>query len=458
LERRLPSGVAWAWLSFLFFLPIISTILYFFLGEYRLGSRRLKRMSEANNTILILTQKLFAKDSDEAHFKEPAKSFAMTVRGLFDAPLLAGNDIELLVDAEAAFAQMIKDIDLAVKSCEMVFYTWSAGGKADLFGEALLRAVKRGVRCRILLDKIGSSEFLSSETAKKYKEHGIDLQEAMPSSFIRSFLSRPDLRIHRKILIVDASIAFVGSLNLADPALFKTAAGVGAWVDAVCKSTGPVVEALNYVFLSDWSVETKSDFVQLEKESIFIDEAKDKKAKIQCLPSGPAIKNSSIEKVLIMAVYSAREKLVLTTPYFIPSEAMLYALMTAAKRGVKVTLITPERLDSKLTQYASRSYMKELVEAGVEVALFQGGMLHTKSVLVDEEFSLFGSVNMDPRSLRINFEISLAIYEEAFSKSLHILQMKYLKQSRILAAKDFVHPNWFSQFKEDFSRLAGPLL
>lgn len=458
LARRLPNGVAWAWLSIIFFLPLFGTILYLYLGEYRLSKNRLKRMSLAYEVITALTQKLFAKDSNEKLLTEPSRSFAMTVRGLFDSPLLSGNDIELIHDAKAAFPKMIKDIDQAKISCEMEFYIWSDGGLADEFGEALIRAAKRGVRCRVLLDQIGSSDFLAGRTAKKFKEHGIDLSAALPSGFFRSFFARPDLRIHRKILIIDASIAYIGSLNLADPLFFQTGAGVGHWVDALCRATGPVVEALNFVFLSDWSIETKCDFIALEKESIFNDFAIQKKAQIQCLPSGPAIKNSSIEESVIMAIYSARKKLVITTPYFIPSESMLYALMSAAKRGVEVILITPEKLDSQLTQFASRSYMKELIEVGVQVALFQGGMLHTKSVLVDGEFSLFGSLNLDPRSLRINFEITLAIYDTEFSKSLEKLQSEYLHKSKILTLKDFENIPWIKQFKEDLARLTGPLL
>jgi cardiolipin synthase len=132
--------------------------------------------------------------------------------------------------------------------------------------------------------------------------------------------------------------------------------------------------------------------------------------------------------------------------------------MTAAKRGVKVILITPEKVDSILTQYASCSYLKELVIAGVQVALFKDGMLHTKSVVVDGEYSLFGTLNLDPRSLRINFEITLAIYDKAFSTELNELQMKYMHQSRIVELKDYETRNRFNEFKEDLARLVGPLL
>lgn len=458
LDRRLPSGVAWAWLSIIFFLPIFGTILYLYLGEYRLGRRRLKRLNSTSLIIKTLIQKLFAKNSNENLLTEPSRSFALTVRGFFDAPLMGGNDIELLQNAKAAFISMIKDIDQSKISCDMEFYIWSDGGLADEFGEALIRAVSRGVKCRVLLDQIGSADFLKGPNAKKLKKAGIILQAAMPSGFIRSFFARPDLRIHRKILIIDGAIGYTGSLNLADPLYFKQNENVGFWIDAFCRIQGPAVEAMNFVFLSDWSVETKSDFVALEKESIFIDKAKTKLAQIQCLPSGPTLKYSNIEEVLIMAIYSARYRLVLTTPYFIPSESVLYALMTAAKRGVKVILITPEKVDSKLTQYASRSYLKELVLSGVQVALYKGGMLHTKSIVIDTEYCLFGTLNLDPRSLRINFEFTLAIYDKSFALALNELQMKYMHQSKLVELKDYDIRNRFNEFKEDLARLMGPLL
>ncbi len=458
LERRLPSGVAWAWLSVIFFLPIFGTILYIYLGEYRLGKRRLLRLNSTTLLIRTQIQILFAKNSNENLLREPSKSFARTVRGFFDAPLLSGNDISLLKNTDDAFNSIINDIDNSKISCDMEFYIWSDGGRADDFGEALIRATYRGVKCRVLLDQIGSSTFLKGKNAKKLTNAGINIKTAMPSGFIRSLIARPDLRMHRKLLIIDSEISYTGSLNLADPNYFKKNKKIGEWIDAICRIQGPAVEAMNFIFLSDWSVESKIDFKTLEKESHFSDIAKIKMSKIQCLPSGPELKYSHIEEVLVMAIYSARYRIVLTTPYFIPSESLLHAIMSASKRGVKVILITPEKIDSTITQYASQSYFKELVLVGVQVALYKGGMLHTKSVEVDGEFCLFGTLNLDPRSLRINFEFTLAIYDSSFALSLNELQMLYMNQSKIIGIKDFDKKQRIIEFKEDLARLLGPLL
>jgi cardiolipin synthase len=181
-------------------------------------------------------------------------------------------------------------------------------------------------------------------------------------------------------------------------------------------------------------------------------------ANIQCLASGPSVKNSAIEEVLIMAIYSAQKKLVLTTPYFIPNESMFYALIASARRGVEVTLIVPAKVDSRLAHYASRAFLQDLVEAGVRVAFYEGGMLHTKSITVDGEFCLFGSLNLDPRSLRINFEITLAIYGGTFVRALSDLQDLYLTKSKFLDLSTYVKQGWRTRLLEDVARLAGPIL
>jgi cardiolipin synthase len=158
----------------------------------------------------------------------------------------------------------------------------------------------------------------------------------------------------------------------------------------------------------------------------------------------------------VTAIYSAKSKLTLTTPYFVPDEQILYALIAAASKGVEVTLIVPARVDSKFVQYASHAFLKNLVEAGIKVELYTAGLLHTKSVTVDGEFCLFGSLNLDPRSLRINFEITLAIYEKEFVHSLEKLQDSYLKKSRRYDPSDFTS-RW-GRFKDDLARLLGPVL
>jgi cardiolipin synthase len=453
VQRRLPVGVSWAWVCIILFFPIGGTILYMFLGEYRLSRRRLRRLEAADKAIRSLVG---SAPPIKSNLTEPARSFAVALRNLFNAPLLSGNDIELLRNADAAFPKMLADIDAAKVSCDMEFFIWSDGGRADQFGEALIRAATRGVRCRVLVDEIGSRRFLSGPMAEKLRDNDVRLRAALPSGFFRSLIARPDLRVHRKILVIDGTIGFTGSLNLADPLFFKSDAGVGHWVDALCRVRGPAVQALSHVFFSDWCAETGEDFLSDENQAKYHDGATKRETEIQCLPSGPAIRSSPIEEALIMSIYSARRELILTTPYFVPNEALLYALMASARRGVAVTLIVPKVVDSRLVQYASSAFLQDLLEAGVKVALFREGLLHTKSVTIDGEFSIFGSLNLDPRSLRINFEISLAIYDPTFTRELHSLQKHYLAHSDFVDSS-YTQSGWH-RFRSDLARLASPLL
>ncbi len=455
LQRRLPVGVAWSWLGLVLIFPFAGTILYLYLGEYRLSARRQRRQEVATAVIRNLIHARFPLRSQILDGMEPARTIEQMSWGLFKSPILEKNNIELLRNAEAAFPSMIQDIDEAQISCDMEFYIWSDGGLADQFGEALIRAVRRGVKVRVLVDQIGSNSFIKGSNINKLREAGVVVQLALPSSLWRSFFSRPDLRIHRKILVIDNAVAYTGSLNLADPKFFKIDAGVGQWVDAACRVRGPAVEALGLVFLADWCIETGED-LQTELSKIkFQDKAVNGSVNIQCLPSGPAIKNSAIEQVLITAIYAAKSEVRMTTPYFIPSDAFLYALTSAASRGIKVTLIVPAKVDSHLTQFASRTFLKDLHEAGVEVALFNGGLLHTKSIVIDGEVSFFGSLNLDPRSLRINFEITLAIYDKNFSNHVRDLQAHYLSESTIYV--NAPESRWVS-LRGDLARLTSPLL
>jgi cardiolipin synthase len=454
VSRRLPVGVSWAWISVLLSFPLAGTIAYLNLGEYRLGRRRSSRIKAVGNAIKKISD-TFSETQQSPHLlPDTSRSFAKAVSGFFSSPVIAGNDVELLRGADEAFPRLIADINAAKTSCDLEFYIWSDGGRADEVGEALIRAVGRKVRCRLLVDQVGSSAFLKGKMSKRLVSAGVELTVALPSGLIRSLFSRPDLRIHRKIVVIDRRIAYTGSINLADPLYFKKNAGVGQWVDAFCRVQGPAVRALEIVFLSDWCGENQTDFIKEEEAFPY----QDTSVKIQCMPSGPAIKNSPIEQTLITAIYSAKSKLTLTTPYFVPDEQLHYALIAAASKGVEVTLIVPALADSKLVQYASRAFLSDLVEAGVRVELFTGGLLHTKSVAIDGEFCLFGSLNLDPRSLRINFEITLAIYDKGFVQDLENLQATYIKSSRNFNSESNHSKSQWTRFKEDLARLVGPVL
>jgi cardiolipin synthase A/B len=457
--RRRPTGETLAWIMVVVVIPLLGFIAYLALGELRLGRRRERRFIELTQPIrrwlATIPERAEANWSTLADEYEPIAKLCEHTVGV---PALTGNQIELIGEWQDVFTRLLADINAAQSTCHLEFYIWNNGGEADRVVDALLRAAARGVTCRVLIDDLGSDKFLRSETADRLRKGGVQVVGALPGGIMRLPFVRFDLRLHRKIVVIDGRIAYTGSLNLVDPRYFKRDAGVGQWVDAMVRIQGPAVEALQITFLADWYVETDTDLNELQKTGDALPQSNIGESAVQVLPSGPGLMTNAVEHVLLMAIYSARKEVVLTTPYFLPSDPLSLALTAAASRGVSVILIIPKRLDSALVRYASGPYITDLLQAGVRIAHFNGGLLHTKSVTVDGSFCLFGSVNLDPRSLRLNFEILLAIYDCAFTGRLRELQQQYIDQSQLLDLAAHLARPRSRQVLENFARLLGPLL
>jgi len=459
---RRPPGVAMAWILIVTIMPVVGLCAYLLIGERPTGRTRKQRIKALQPAYEDMTALFDARFPDstgriESHFQSMAK-LAEHHGGM---PPLPGNALQLFSDAQTILHGIIDDIDAARQRCDVEFYIWNPGGTADDVGEALIRAAQRGIRCRVLLDELGSAAFWKSDWPKRLREAGILLVKACAIHPLRLQFGRADLRLHRKIVAIDQHIAWTGSLNLVDPAFFKQDAGVGEWVDAMARVVGPVACALTTVFESDWAVESGNiqDFRQ------FLDQIRDTPMPppagdllVQAVPSGPSYKVANMSHVLLSAVLDAREEVVLTTPYFVPDDALFQALQTAACRGVDVTLIVPQRVDSTLVRYASRSYMGDLLDAGVKIEQFTGGLLHTKSLVVDRRFTIFGSVNLDMRSLRLNYEITLMIYDAAFSRQVRALQTHYLAHAVPVDATAWQNRPLLERLKENAAQLMAPLL
>jgi cardiolipin synthase len=457
--RRRPTGETLAWIMIVLVFWVIGPLMYLFIGELRLGRRRERRFIELTQPIkrwlATIPERAEADWSQLAEEYEPLASLCEQTVGV---PALAGNQVELIGDWQRVFTRILADINAAQSTCHLEFYIWNNGGEADRVGEALIRAAARGVRCRVLIDDLGSDRFLRSESVERLREAGVEVVGALPGGLLRLPFVRFDLRLHRKIVVIDGRIAYTGSLNLVDPRYFKQDAGVGQWIDAMVRIEGPAVEALQITFLADWYVETDAELAELQKSGDASPQPRRGECAVQVLPSGPGLMTNAVEHVLLMAVYASRKELILTTPYFLPSDALNLALISAARRGVKVILVIPKRIDSALVRYASGTYITDLLQAGVRIAHFTGGLLHTKSVTVDGSYCLFGSVNLDPRSLRLNFEILLAIYDQQFTERLRELQQSYIDDAQLLDLAAHQSRPWPQQALENFARLLGPIL
>ncbi len=469
IMRKRPHGVTFAWLIVILLIPFLGAIVYLFVGENRISDKRIARSRQSQDYYQYWLNSLRGRSpvnwDDMVDTCLPLHNQAEQLIGI---PALAGNHLELIETPDDILDAIANDIRRARSTCHLQFYIWQEGGKVTEIENALCDAAARGVTCRILLDSIGSQDFLKSKRKKSLMAAGLRIQEALPAGLIKAIFARIDIRNHRKIVVVDGEIAYTGSQNMVDPRYFKQESGVGQWIDVMVRITGPVVESLAGTFISDWYLESDDQYVQsLDNQDSFenirqmtdvhiLEKTGD--TAVQLVPSGPGLVPEAIHSLLLTTIYSARDELVLTTPYFVPDEPLLTALKSAAQRGVHVTLIVPEKNDSKLVHHASRAHYHELVKSGVRIMLFRGGLLHSKTITVDREFSLFGSVNLDMRSFWLNFEATLFIYDRGFADRIRTIQAHYEDQSEEVEREEIESRPVINRFKENIALLIGPLL
>ena len=459
IKVKLPVETSLAWLLLVFFLPLAGAIAYLVLGEKRLGRQYRERTRAIKARYERWLHDLPPEiRSDPQGLSPEAQALSRLAENTVNIPALSGNRIALLEATELILQAMVSDIDRAEKFCHLEFYIWTEGGLADEVGAALLRAAGRGVTCRVLLDAIGSADFVKGHLLEQLRAGGIEVAFALPVSSISVFKVRPDLRLHRKIVVIDDTAACTGSFNLVDPRLFKQDAGVGEWVDAMVRLEGPGVLALNALFRWDWEVETGRDLNAKVEEGDPSSVHRAGETDVQVVPSGPGMAGNNVYQLLLLSIYSARREIVVTTPYFVPDEAVSTALLTAAERGIKVTVIMPERNDSRLVHYTCRSYFDDMLAAGIRIFGFKGGLLHTKSVVVDRQVALFGSVNLDVRSFWLDFEVTLGVHDSDFAKRLSALQDKYIENSTFVNLPTWRQRPGKERFIENLARLASPLL
>ena len=457
ISVRRPVGVAFAWIFIVMTFPIFGIGLYVLIGERPVGrslTKKIIRMNREYAQIAEDMRKDYAGDRQKLPIEARALSIlAETKNG---APVVAGNKLELHTNSLEILQLFIDEINRAKDSLHMEFYIWALGGDADRVGEAVIAAAKRGIKCRVLLDSLGSKDWFKSQWPARFRNAGIQVTEALPIQIGRFQFRRADLRLHRKIFVVDGATVWTGSMNLVDPRTFKQDSGVGEWVDAMVRIEGPIAAQFDLTFSFDWSVDNP-------KITHFDDRAPpitpyEGAAIAQELASGPVYRDDILYQVMLSAIIDAREELTITTPYFGPDDGLLQALMASARRGVNVTLIVPKLNDSTLVAWSSKSYYEDLLDSGVKIAEFHGGLLHTKSLLIDGRIAIFGSVNFDQRSLRLNFEISLIVYNEEFCAQLKQLIESYLKQSDYLDSKAWAQrPRWH-HYLENAAHLTSPLL
>lgn len=460
IMRRRPVAVSLAWLALLLALPFLSIFIYTLVGETRLGIRRArrheiqtKRLDE--QAVSIWRHRHLDTESIGEEFSGIAR-YGTAVSGM---PPLRGNRLTLLPDNESMLGALERDIDGAVSHCHLLYYIYLCDTAGTAISEALLRAVKRGVACRLLVDGVGSRAFLKSDLCERLRAGNVQVVEALPVNLLRRPFARVDLRNHRKIAVIDGRVAYCGSQNITDTH-FRSHKWrkTGQWIDASVRVDGPAAQALAVTFLRDWQLDSDEDIADV---SGFLPEPhphEDHECVVQVVPSGPGPTPQAIHQALLTLIYSAREELIMTTPYFVPDQALLESLRAAASRGVDVTLVMPRVSDSPLVAAASRSHYLDLLESGVKIKHFEGGLLHAKTVTIDRKVGLIGSTNFDQRSFFLNFEVTLFIYDDDFASVLRFMQVGYMAESDDVELHAWRKRGWWESLRDNSAQLLGPLL
>lgn len=456
-RRAVPSAMAW--LLVIYILPLVGIIAYLSFGELHLGKRRAERASRMWPSTakwlreLAEYRQIFATENSEV-----ARSLFQLCERRQGIGCIKGNQLQLLTTFEDTIKGLVRDIDLARSDIEMVFYIWQPGGLVEQVTAALKKAAQRGVTCRILLDSAGSIDFFHSTYPAQMREAGIEVVEALKVNLFRAFLRRMDLRQHRKVVLIDKRIAYTGSMNMVDPRFFKQDARVGQWVDLMARIEGPITTTMGIIYCCDWEMETGQRLLPPPPDVGLMPFEQECGHTVQVIASGPGYPEEMIHQALLTAVYSARHQLIMTTPYFVPSDDLLHGICTAAQRGVDVSIILPYKNDSVLVGWASRAFFNELFAAGVKIYQFQDGLLHTKSVLVDGQLSLVGTVNLDMRSLWLNFEITLVIDDNGFGSDLACVQEDYIARSRLMDESKWQQRPYWQRIVERLFYFFSPFL
>jgi cardiolipin synthase len=409
-----------AWIIAILALPILGVVFYLLLGETRISGPRRTRGKEINARLPRPPGNYQCEDeAGGAHWAPFA--LARTVNHLDPT---GGNSARLAADSNAAVDEMIGDVDAARETVHGCFYIWLADNNGLKLKDAFIGAAKRGVKVRLLADALGSRLLIRSGHWRELQDGGCEVRVALPvgNPLWTAIRGRVDLRNHRKLMVVDNAIAWCGSQNCADPE-FRIKPRYAPWVDIMSRWQGPVALHCQYLFVSDWIAEGGEDITELLKRPL---PAGSGDILAQVLGTGPTAEFDAMPACFSELIHSAREELVVTTPYFVPDEQLLFALTSAARRGVRTVMLFPKRNDNWIVAAASRSYYKDLIDAGVDIFEFRPGLLHAKTMVVDRCTGLIGSANLDRRSFELNFENNILFEDRAFAAAMRQRQDQYL--------------------------------
>ncbi|MDG2423443.1 MAG: cardiolipin synthase [Phycisphaerales bacterium] len=455
LRRRGTSETRLAWVVFIILIPYLGALAYLLVGGIYFGRvRHHRHISLHANNAPNEQPDLEDLPGMEPRTPSPYRRVFTLAENLCPSDLLGGNHLDLEIDSENFLKPLLEDIENATRNVHLLTYIYLADDTGRQVASALRAAAKRGVHCRVLVDSMGSRDFLRSDLSREMEADGVQVVEALPASLFRITIARIDLRNHRKIVVIDNKIGYVGSQNIADPS-FAPKAKFAPWVDCMVRINGPAVHDLQELFLEDWFLETGETVEGLYEE---LPHVQQDGADVQIIASGPNLDHGSFTMVLQSCFHVASEEIILTTPYFVPDVATETALIAAARRGVATTLILPARNDSRLVSLASRSHYEDILRAGVRIYHFNAGLLHAKTLTVDRQLFMLGSANLDRRSMELNFEVNMLGWNPDFAGQLRLLQLSYQNDSTEIKGQEWLNAGWKRRLARNAAGMLSPLL
>lgn len=457
-QRKKPTTV-WAWLLLLYAIPVIGFILYLVLAQ-NFHKERMFKMKEIEGEIKyavrrqeesIFRKKLRLRNSELKRF-EPLILYNLNEG---EAVLTDNNDVRIFTDGEDKFRELLYEMEHARQYIHLEYYIIRDDELWERIETVLVKKAKQGVKVRVLFDSMGCRGMKNSVWARLRKE-GVETAEFFPA-LLGKFQLRINYRNHRKIVVIDGRLGFIGGFNIGREYLGKNHR-FGYWRDTHLCIEGAAVTSLAVRFVLDWNYAAK--------ENLFLDDSlfeipqyiRDGRDPVQVITSGPDSKYPKIRDNYLRLIHMAKRNIYIHTPYFIPDDDIKDALIIAAKSGIDVRIMIPCKPDHPFVYWATYSYIGEMIEAGARCYTYDNGFLHSKCLCIDSLVSCVGTANMDIRSFALNFEVNAVIYSAKTTQRLEEIFEKDILDSSIITRKMYQQRGRIVWFKEQFCRLLSPVL
>lgn len=457
LQRRAPAATL-GWLLSMAVLPVVGLLVYYVFGPQRLQRQRQRRLRSRRRSRLRASAGRLRHHVPQAHGQ--VRQIANLIMAAARQPVSTAYEVDLLVGGSQTFDHIIAAIQEAKYHVHLEYYIFEPDHTGERLLDALTARAQAGVQVRLLVDGLGSKRLLPRHY-QRLVDAGGQVARFHPVRFGQRLRPVINFRTHRKIVIIDGTVGYTGGVNITDEEDKRLHPGT-AYHDVHLRLCGPVVNWLQTVFLEDWhyALDYASDWhVPVDgphRHPSVLPAQMEGAQPVQIMASGPDSSRAAIYRVYVEAIQSAQRRLWLTTPYFVPTEAAMLALTSAALRGVDVRLLVPQRSDSRLVTAAARSYFDELISMGVKVYEYRASMLHSKTLLVDNMVSIVGTANFDTRSFLLNYEVCAVVYGEKFAAQ---LQDQFVADLDHAERVPYARPQSFAQrLGDSLARLYSPLL